>query len=429
MNGYLVIIVGALLLRFVVDAVAELLNRGHVRTDIPAEFKGYYDAARYATSQRYLRDTTRVGLLDDVVSTTFQIGMILLGGFYLLDSLVRIPGWGHIGTGLLFGGAVALVFALPDLPFSIYRTFVLEARYGFNRTTPRTFIFDMLKGILLAILIGAPLLAAVIALFEHFSGAWWMVWSLLVVVQIVLVFIAPVWIMPLFNTFTPLEDGDVKRRIEDYANAQAFPFRGVYTMDGSRRSSKSNAFFTGIGHSRRIVLYDTFLARHTPAEVQAVVAHEMGHYKKHHIPAAIARSVAISGVTCFLLGLFIENAGLFAAFGFPPERRSVYASLIFFSFLYTPIGMVLGIMEHAISRRHEYEADRFAVATCENPAAMREALKKLSVDNLSNLDPHPFKVAVSYSHPPVLYRIRAMQGCRNRRTTPPDRSGSQPIAG
>jgi len=426
MNVYLVIIVAALLLRFLMDAVAEILNLGHVRTDVPAEFEGVYDAERYATSQRYLLDTTRTGLVHDIVSTSVQLVLILLGGFYLLDSLLRMPGLGPIPTGLLFAGAIAFLFSALDLPFSIYRTFVLEARYGFNRTTPRTFILDIIKGALISVVIAAPILSAVIWLFGRFEGAWWMVWLLLVSVQVVLVFLAPFVIMPLFNTFTPLEDGEVRRLILDYAKAQSFPNAGIFTMDGSRRSSKSNAFFTGFGRSRRIVLYDTFLERHTPAEVLAVVAHEMGHYKKRHIPAAMVRSTAVSGVTCYLLACFINNPGLFAAFGFPAEQVSVYASLILFGFLYTPIGMALGIIEHAISRRHEYEADAFAVDTCEEPQALGDALKKLSVDNLSNLAPHPFKVAVSYSHPPVLYRIRAIceriASCPTRPQPPEDQA-------
>ena len=425
MNAYLVVIVGALLLRFFLDTVAELANLGHVRTDVPAEFEGLYDAERYAASQRYLRDTTRAGLLHDVVSTVFQLAAILLGGFYLLDNLVRLPGWGLILTGLCYAGALTLVLTALDLPFSIHRTFVLETRYGFNRTTPRTFVLDLLKGMVLTVVIGAPLLAAVIWFFARFSGAWWMVWALLVAVQVMLVYLAPLVIMPLFNTFTPLEDGEVRQTILDYAQAQSFPNAGIFTMDGSRRSSKSNAFFTGFGRSRRIVLYDTFLERHTPAEILAVVAHEMGHYKKRHIPAAILRSVAVSGVTCYLLGCFINNPGLFAAFGFPAERVSIYASLVLFGFLYTPLGLVLGIIEHAISRRHEYEADAFAVDTCKEPGALSDALKKLSVDNLSNLAPHPLKVAVSYSHPPVLYRIRAIQERIVSRPTHPQRPAGQ----
>ncbi|MDP6630868.1 MAG: M48 family metallopeptidase [Kiritimatiellia bacterium] len=425
MNGYLVIVVGALLLRFLVDVIAELANLGHVRTDVPAEFEGLYDAERYATSQRYLRDTTRAGLLHDVVTTMFQLGAILLGGFCLLDALVRMPGWGPIPTGLLYAGALALVFSALDLPFSIRRTFILEARYGFNRTTPRTFVLDILKGVVLSVVIGAPLLAAVIWFFERFPGAWWMVWALLVGVQVALVYLAPLVIMPLFNTFTPLGEGEVRQTILEYARAQSFPNAGIFTMDGSRRSSKSNAFFTGFGRSRRIVLYDTFLERHTAAEILAVVAHEMGHYKKRHIPAAMVRSVVVSGITCYLLGCFINNPGLFAAFGFPPDRVSVYASLVLFGFLYTPLGMVLGIVEHAISRRHEYEADAFTVDTCEEPGALSDALKKLSVDNLSNLAPHPLKVAVSYSHPPVLYRIRAIQERIINRPTHPQRPAGQ----
>ncbi|NQU38871.1 MAG: M48 family metallopeptidase [Lentisphaerae bacterium] len=410
MNPYLVIILAALLLRYLLDSVAELVNLGHVRTEIPSEFRGLYDAERYATSQRYLRDSTRLGLLSDTVGTLIQLAFILLGGFYLLDNMVRLPEWPPLLSGLIFAGTLALAHALLDLPFSIYRTFVIEERYGFNRTTPRTFVLDMLKGTLLGIIIGAPLLAGVILLFETLPDqAWWLVWGLLVTVQLVIVFLAPYVIMPLFNTFTPLVEGELKEAILRYANAQSFPHAGLFTMDGSRRSSKSNAFFTGFGRSRRIVLFDTFLERHSTAEGLAVVAHEMGHYKKRHIPSAMLRSIITSGATCYLLACFMNNPGMFRAFGFPPEQVSVYVSLVLFGFLYTPIGMALGIMEHAISRRHEYEADAYTVDSCPQPEALIEALKKLSVDNLSNLAPHPLKVAVSYSHPPVLYRIEAIR--------------------
>jgi len=294
------------------------------------------------------------------------------------------------------------------VPFSWYDTFVIEERYGFNKTTPRTFVLDLIKGLALSAAIGAPVFALILWFFGVMGPlAWLLCWGAVVMVQMFLIFVAPYVIMPLFNKFTPLEDGELRQAIENYAHEQKFKIKGIYQMDGSRRSAKSNAYFTGFGRSRRIVLYDTLIKKHTVAELLAVVAHEMGHYKKRHIIRAMLRSVATTGVTFYLLSLFINNRGLFDAFGM--EHVSVYASLVFFGFLYTPIGMVISSIEHAISRRHEFEADAYASDTTGETEAMITALKKLSVDNLSNLTPHPLKIFLDYSHPPVLQRIAALR--------------------
>jgi STE24 endopeptidase len=228
-----------------------------------------------------------------------------------------------------------------------------------------------------------------------------------VVFQVFLIFIAPYVIMPLFNKFEPMNEGELKTAIENYAKSQDFKMKGVFKMDGSKRSAKTNAFFTGFGKSRRIVLFDTLIAKHTTQELISIVAHEMGHYKKKHILHAIVRSTALTGVTFYLMSLFIENKLLFDAFRM--EHVSIYASLFFFGFLYTPLALIFAVIENGISRKQEYEADAFAVRTCGKPDVMIECLKKLSVDNLSNLTPHPVKVFLSYSHPPVLKRIEAIR--------------------
>jgi STE24 endopeptidase len=231
-----------------------------------------------------------------------------------------------------------------------------------------------------------------------------------------MVFAAPYVILPLFNRFTPLAEGELARAIRAYAASRAFRLKGIFTMDGSRRSAKSNAFFTGFGRSRRIVLFDTLIERHSVEEMVAIVAHEMGHYRLRHVAQALLRSLALALLTFALLGFFMKNPRLFAAFGFPPEHVSTYASLVLFAFLYTPLGLILSVVESAVSRRHEYAADRYAIETCNAPDALVTALKKLSVDNLANLAPHPLKVALSYSHPPMLQRIAAI---RRRLRTPP----------
>ena len=411
MNLLLLLIIAILAFRFAVDWVADLLNLRSVSEVLPEEFGAWYDDEKYAKSQRYLKETTRFGILTDSVEISMTVLFILFGGFNLLDGLVRSAGQGPIVTGLFFVGVLVLGSQFLMLPFSIYRTFGIEARYGFNRTTVRTFIMDLIKGVLLGAILGGALLALVLWLFQCAGSlAWLWCWGTVTAIQIVLMFIAPYVIMPLFNKFAPLEDGELRDSVEGYARDQAFAMRGVYTMDGSRRSAKSNAFFTGFGRSRRIVLFDTLIEAHPVSELLAVIAHEMGHYKRRHILKAIVRGIVTMGVTFFLLSCCLKNLHLFAAFGM--EHLSVYASLVFFGFLYTPISMVLGLVESVISRRHEYEADAFAVATTGNADALIDGLKRLTVENLGNLTPHPLKVLLSYSHPPILERIRAIRALR-----------------
>jgi STE24 endopeptidase len=400
MNVYLIIILAIL--------VADWLNVRNLKEELPSEFGGWYDAEKYKTSQRYLRETTRFGISVDTFHTALYLVLILAGVFNLVDVFARRFGFGPIPTGLIFAATIGIASSLINLPFSIYSTFVIEEKYGFNKTTPRTFVMDIVKSLFLGVVIGAPIFAAILWFFEKTGAlAWVYCWIAVTVFQVLLMFIAPYVIMPLFNKFIPLEDGELKTAVEGYVKSQNFKMKGLFKMDGSKRSAKSNAFFTGFGRSRRIVLFDTLIAKHTVPELVSIVAHEMGHYKKKHIPSAIARAIATTGLTFFLMSLFIGNRGLFDAFKM--GHVSIYAGLFFFGFLYTPIAAVLGIVENAISRKHEYEADRYAVETAGNSDAMITGLKKLTVDNLFNLTPHPFKVLLSYSHPPILARIRAIK--------------------
>jgi len=408
MNPYLFAILAILAARYLLELVADTLNVRHLSEELPDEFHGYYDSERYAKSQSYLRERTRFGIGADTVISALTVVVILAGGFNLADRWARSAGMGPIPTGLLFAAILVLVMTLVSLPVSIYSTFVIEEKYGFNRTTPRTFVMDQVKALLLMALIGGPVFALVLWFFSAAGSlAWLYCWIAVVAIEVLVLFIAPVVIMPLFNKFEPLEDGDLKTAIEDYARSQAFAMKGVFKMDGSKRSTKTNAFFTGFGKWRRIVLFDTLIEKHSVAELVSIVAHEMGHYKKKHIWSAMARGAAVAGLMFFLLSLFIGNRRLFDAFRM--EHVSIYASLFFFGFLYTPIARVVGTIENAISRRHEYDADAFAVDTAGNPEAMIAGLKKLGVENLVNLVPHPFKVVLDYGHPPMLERIRAIR--------------------
>ena len=408
MNFIAIIILLALVLSFILEFVADILNLGMLRNEPPEGFQEVYDTERYGRSQEYLRANTRFGWITSGFDLVILLAFWFGGGFPLLDGWVRSLGYGAVITGLIYMGFLLLLKFLLGLPFSIYSTFVIEERFGFNKTTPKTFVGDIFKGILLSILLGGPLLAAVLAFFEYAgTNAWWYCWIAVTLFTLALQFIAPAWIMPLFNKFTPLEDGELKTAILDYAKSVRFPLTRLFVMDGSKRSGKSNAFFTGFGKNKRIALFDTLIEQHTVRELVAVLAHEIGHYKKKHIRQRMVISILHMGVIFFLLSFFISYQGLFDAFYM--TQPSVYAGLIFFGMLFSPIDFFLGLLLQKLSRKNEYEADRFAVETTGDARPMAEALKKLAAHNLSNLVPHPLYVVLHYSHPPLIQRIRAIE--------------------
>ena len=409
MNGYLIFILALLLLSWLLSLVVERLNLGHLSTTIPDEFQGIYDEEKYAKSQRYLRDHTRLGEWQANLMLPLTIGFILLGGFSWVNAVAQAAAETMILQGLIFCGILTLGSQLIGLPFSLYSTFVIEARYGFNKTTGRTFVLDILKGWLLTVLIGAPILALILWIFSSVPLAWLWAWGALAVIQLFILFIAPVVILPLFNTFTPLEPGELRTDIEAFAKNAAYTVSGIFKIDGSRRSTKSNAYFTGFGRTKRIALFDTLIEKHTRPELVAVLAHEVGHCKRGHIRKGIVISLASSLLMFFILAQFISRPALYAAFGI--EGTPLYAGLLFFGFLYAPISLLLGIASNMLSRRHEFEADAFAADATGGPDAMIQALKTLSVDSLGNLTPHPLKVFLEYSHPPVLARIKALRRC------------------
>jgi STE24 endopeptidase len=331
------------------------------------------------------------------------------GGFAFFDSWTRSFGWGPLGTGLVYIGVLVGLKAVMDQLFGLYATFVIEQRFGFNKTTLATWLKDRFKGLLLAMILGLPLLAGVLAFFQYAGAAAWIwCWVLISLFTIGVQFIAPTWIMPLFNRFKALEEGELKTAIMAYARSIGFPLDDIYVMDGSRRSAKASAFFTGFGRHRRIVLFDTLISGHTIEELVAILAHEMGHYRLQHILKMMAMGILQTGLLLFMMSLVIHSPALFEAFYV--HQPSVYAGLVFFALLYAPLDFFLGLVMQRISRRHEYAADRFAVATTGGTRPMVEALKKLSVHNLSNLSPHPLYVFLNYSHPPVLQRIAALEG-------------------
>ncbi len=407
-NLYAVVILAALLAEYALNVVSDLLNLRHLQPELPDEFRDTFDEEEYERAQDYTRTRTRFGLL----SSTFGIAVLLTfwfaGGFEWLDTLVRGWGFGPIITGLLYIGLLVLGRSAFSLPFSIYSTFVIEERFGFNETTPKTFVVDLFKSLALGVAIGGPLLAAILWFFQSTGPYGWVyAWVAVTAVMLLLQFFAPRYLMPLFNDFEPLEEGELRESIFSYADSVDFPVNEVYVMDGSRRSNKANAFFTGFGANRRIVLFDTLVEQLEVDELLTVVAHEMGHYKLHHIPQRIAISVIQTGVLFLLLSVFLQVDGLFEAFYV--DQPAVYTGLLFFGLLYSPVDLLLSLPLNAWSRHHEFQADRFAVNTTGRGETLVSGLKRLAETNLSNLTPHPLTVTLDYSHPPLLERIASIR--------------------
>lgn len=408
MNPFLVLLICLLSLVFCLESVADLLNLNSITGVIPSEFEGIYDPDKYRTSMRYQKETIRFDLLQNSFFFCITLGFILLGGFNSIDQFSRSFGFGTVGTGLLFVGTLLILRFVLDLPFSIYKTFVLEEKYGFNKTSPGTFVSDLTKGALLTAILGGVIFSGIVLFFEKGGPwAWVYAWAALTLFQILLSYLAPAVILPLFNQFSPLPDGELKTAIEAYARSQNFQLNGIFTMDSSKRSTKSNAFFTGFGRFRKLVLFDTLIAHHSVEELVAVLAHEIGHFKRKHILKSMVLSIVSSAVLFFIFSLLLNNPQLFEAFRM--EHISVYASLVFVSLFYSPILRVLTLFTNLLSRKHEFEADTYSTLTYGKPEKLISALKKMSVDHLSHLTPHPLKVALDYSHPPILKRIQALR--------------------
>lgn len=397
-----------LIAHFILDFVANYLNIKHLKLDIPSQFNGVYDQEKYQKSQEYLKSKTTFSIISSIVNLGVLFVIFETGFLNIIDIWSRSYSLGAIYTGLLFFSAYFLVTLVISIPFSIYNTFSIEARFGFNTTTVKTFILDKIKGLILSALFGLPLLALVLYFFSFLTPYTWLyVWIAISAFQLVMLYIYPSFIMPLFNKFEPLKNQGLKEKIVQCASDLSFPVKDIFEMDGSKRSKKSNAFFAGFGRSRRVVFFDTLLNNHSDDEILGIFAHEVGHYKCKHLFKQITLSIGSLGLTLYLLNMFLLNTQIFSDFGI--QYASVYMSLLFFSFLITPLNVALGIFSSILSRKFEFEADAFAVKTTENKDAMIQALKTLSVDNLSNLTPHPVKVFLEYSHPPVLDRIKAIE--------------------
>ncbi len=409
MNIFLAIIVGTIIFEYVLSFVSRQLNLKSLTTNLPDEFIGFYDEEKYAKSQNYTRANSSFGRISSTFNFILILAVIFLGLFDTLDQYVRSFGYSPLITGLMFFGIITIIQDILSTPFSLYSTFIIEEEYGFNKSTAKIYIMDKLKSYLLLLLLGVPLISAILYFFESLENAWLYAWGLMALLSVVMPKIFTQFIAPMFNKFTPLEDGELRDMIEEYSKKVDFPMTEVYVVDGSKRSAHSNAYFTGFGKNKRIVLFDTLMDNHTNEEILAILAHEVGHYKKKHIIKGMITSIIHSGVMLFILGLFIKMPELHKAMGMSADRPSVYAGLIFFSLLYAPIELVLSILFNILSRKHEFEADEYSALTLNNTSHMISGLKTLTVKNLGNLTPHPLPVFLSYSHPPVLERINALR--------------------
>ena len=408
MNIYLWIILAALLVDYFLHALSRFLDLKNLSTDLPDEFIDHYSSEEYTRSQEYLRENTRFSYFTSIFDLIIILLVIFLGLFNTIDLWLRDFGFSPIISGLIFFGVLFFIQDIVSTPFSLYRTFVIEEKFGFNKTTPKTYILDKLKSYLLLLIIGSLVLSLILYFFESFGDmAWLYAW---VAISGFLVLVQPLFnlvIAPMFNTFNPLEDGELKDKINQFARKVNFPISRIDVMDGSRRSSKANAYFSGLGKNKRIALFDTLIEKHSVDELVSIIAHEVGHYKKKHNIKGLVLGVIQTGIMFFMLSIFLNNSQLFAAFRM--ENLSVYASLLFFSILYSPIELIMSFAVNAISRKHEFEADAFARESIGTGEYLIEGLKKLTVTNLGNLTPHPLTVWLSYSHPPVLNRIISLR--------------------
>jgi STE24 endopeptidase len=402
-----IVILVIVIFDFILERILDYLNSTRYSDELPAELAGIYDQEKYSKSQQYLKANQNLSQLTESLNFILILGMLIFGGFAYLDQVVRNFSTHPILMALLFFGTIGLIADILGTPFSIYATFVIEEKFGFNKTTVRTFILDKLKGWLLGILIGGGLLALVIWIYTV-SGNWfWLIaWGAITLFTIFMSLFYSNIIVPLFNKQTPLEPGELRDAIENFASRVGFKLKDIYMIDGSRRSTKANAYFTGLGRKKRIVLYDTLVSQHTTEELVAVLAHEVGHYKKKHTLTGMVISILQTGLMLFILSLFLGNPVLAEALGVP--QPSFHIAIVAFGILYTPLSTMLGLIMNIISRKNEYAADAFAGKNYRADALM-DALVKLSVNNLSNLRPHPAYVFFYYSHPPLLQRLNALK--------------------
>lgn len=411
---YIILVI--LVADFCMERILDYLNSSCWSEQLPKELEGIYNEEKYRRSQHYFKDKQKVQLVTGTLTFLAMTSILVTGGIGWLDVLVHRFTMNPVLMALIFFGILGLVSSILSIPFEWYRVFIVEQRYGFNTMTPLTFILDILKGWLLGALIGGGLVSLIVWIWDTTGNTFWLItWGVISGFQIFLLLFYSNIIVPLFNKQKPLEEGYLRNAIQSFAAKTGFRLKDIYVMDGSKRSTKANAYFTGLGSKKRIVLYDTLVAKHSVGEIVAVLAHEIGHYKKRHTLQSLILSLLQTGLMLFILSLFIQkNSALSLAvcqaltgFSGIEIKQSFHLGILAFGILYGPLSLILGLCMNKLSRRNEYAADRFSGLN-NDPRALQDALKKLSVDSLSNLKPHPLYVFFYHSHPPLLKRLSAL---------------------
>ena len=392
---------------FIIERYLNHLNSSMWSDTLPEKLKGICDGEEYRKTQLYEKDNKRFSFWSSTFNLAVILVMIIAGGFAMVDNLARTISMNAVIISLVFFGIIGFASDLINIPFNFYDTFIIEKKYGFNTMSLRTFITDHIKSWFIALLVGIPVLG-LITWFYYKTGKnfWLYAWGLITVFSVFINLFYSELIVPLFNKQTPLEEGSLRTQIEAFSQKTGFRLRNIYVIDGSKRSTKANAYFSGFGPKKRIVLYDTLQKELSEEEIVAVLAHEIGHYKKKHVLLTLLFSVIISGLMLFLLSVVVNNPSLSQALG--SHNSSFHLGLIVFGILYSPLSLLIGLLTNHISRKNEFAADRFVKENFK-PEILAMALKKLSVKNLSNMIPHPAYVFFHYSHPPLLRRLDKLE--------------------
>ncbi len=401
------IIIAVILIDFIIDKIVDALNAKHFNDPIPSELTDVYDEKEYLRSQNYKKERYNFSLITSIFSLILILAFLFFDGFAWVDSIARSISDNTILIGLIFFGIIFFVSDLLTLPFSWYSTFVIEEKYGFNKTTPKLFVLDKLKSWGLMILIGGGILSLLIWFYQVAGdNFWWYAWILITAFTVFVNMFYAKLIVPLFNKQTPLPEGSLRNKIEEYSKKVGFKLDNIFVIDGSKRSTKANAYFSGFGKEKRITLYDTLVKDLEEEEIVSVLAHEVGHYKKKHVVFNLIAAIITTGFTLWLLSLFIGNPILSQALGV--SEPSFHIGLIAFGILYSPISEITGLIMNYLSRKFEYQADNYAKNTY-GEEGLVSGLKKLSKTSLSNLTPHPAYVFMHYSHPTLLQRYRNLR--------------------
>jgi len=401
------IIIAIIVINFIKDKILNALNAKHYNDPIPKGLDDVFDEEEYEKSQAYKLANYKFGIWSSLFSLILTLGFLVFDGFEIVDNLARKYSDNTIIIGLLFFGIIIIASDIITTPFSYYKTFVIEEGFGFNKMTKKTFVLDKIKGLFMMVIIGGGLMALVIWFYQLTGNQFWMyTWGIITAFTIVMNMFYAKLVVPLFNKQKPLEEGDLRNKISDYANTVGFSLSKIFIIDGSKRSTKANAYFSGFGREKRVTLYDTLVNDLTDEEIVAVLAHEVGHYKRHHIIFNLGMSVLLTGLTLFILSIFISNPLLSNAIGV--EIPSFHVGLIAFGLLYSPISEITGLIMNYVSRTFEYQADDYAKNTY-NALPLISSLKKLSKNSLSNLTPHKAYVFMHYSHPTLLNRVKNLK--------------------